>query len=101
MEKKKVEIIVYTNPSNPHQSGIVVSGGGYYPQNTQFNGKTLSRPSDLIILGAIGENERVNRDSKRVLEKTGCMYSLKAHIALEPPLVMRKYERDKRTSRNG
>lgn len=43
-----------------------------------------------MILGGIGDNERVNRDSKRVLSGIGCMYALKAHIALEPPLVIRK-----------
>ena len=46
-----------------------------------------------MILGAIGDNERVNRDSKRVLDKTGCMYALKAHIALEPPMVIKICER--------
>jgi hypothetical protein len=73
-----------------HQSGLVLSRGGQSQQNTPYSTKTLIRPSDILVLGGAGRNERQDRDSKRVLDRRGCMFSLKAHIALEPPLVVRR-----------
>lgn len=73
-----------------HQSGLVLSKGGQSQQYTQCNTKTLIRPSDILVLGGAGRNEREDRDSKRVLDRRGCMFSLKAHISLEPPLVVRR-----------
>lgn len=88
---KDIEKIGYTNPLNEHQSGLVVGRGGYYQANIRCNGKTpLRQYGELVIMGGIGDNERVNRDSKRVLNRCGCMYALKAHIALEPPLVIKR-----------
>ena len=85
---KDIEKIGYTNPLNKHQSGLVVSRGGCYQANIRYNGKTHLKQLD--ILGAIGDNERVNRDSKRVINSKYAIYSLKAHIALEPPLIVKK-----------
>lgn len=84
------ETIKLGSVRDDHQSGIVLSRGGQSPRNTLFNTKTLIRPYDILIVGGIGDNERVNRDSKRVLDRNGCMYSLKAHISFEPPLVLRR-----------
>lgn len=73
-----------------HQSGIVLSKGGQCSQNTQHNGETLQRQSEIVILGGIGYNDRQNRDSKRVLDGKGTVFCLKSHISLEPPLVIRR-----------
>lgn len=47
----------------------------------------------MIILGAIGKTDRENRDNKRVLGGGGATFTLKSHISVEPPKVLRKYER--------
>jgi hypothetical protein len=47
----------------------------------------------IIILGAIGNTERQNRDNARVLGGGGTIYTLKSHIATDKPLVVRKWER--------
>lgn len=92
---KKIIKIGNMSPTKEHQSGLVISRGGYYPQSIQYSGKNhLRQYGELVILGGIGENERVNRDSKRVLGSSGCMYALKAHIALEQPMVLRKCIRE-------
>ena len=88
---KEIKRLGSVNPNNEHQSGLVVSGGGCCPHSIQHNGETQSRQyGRLIVLGGIGDNERVNRDSKRVIDSKGIMYSLKAHISFEPPLVLRE-----------
>ena len=88
---KEINKIGSVSPNKEHQSGIVVGRGGYYQHSIQYSGKNhLRQYGELVILGGIGDNERVNRDSKRVISGIGCMYALKAHIALEPPLVIRK-----------
>ena len=52
---------------------------------------------EIIVLGAIGKNPRKNRDGFRVLAKGGTCVGLQAHISIEPPLIMRKYERNNQT----
>lgn len=52
----------------------------------------------IIVLGGIGNNERQNRDNKRVLGRGGYSITLKSHIATEPPLVIRKYKNEKDSS---
>lgn len=47
----------------------------------------------IIILGAIGNTARQNRDDMRVLARGGAMYGLKAHIDKAPPLVVREWKR--------
>jgi len=48
---------------------------------------------EIIILGAIGNTERQNRDNMRVLDGGGKMYALKAHIQTDKPLVLKKWKR--------
>ena len=89
---KDIERIGSVSHTDKHQSGLVVGRGGYNHHSIQHNGETpLRQYGELVILGGIGDNERVNRDSKRVLSGCGCMYALKAHIALEPPLVIKRW----------
>ena len=45
---------------------------------------------EIIILGGIGNTERQNRDDKRVLSGGDITYTLKSHIAIEKPLVLKK-----------
>lgn len=47
----------------------------------------------IIVVGAIGNTARQNRDDMRVLARGGCMYNLKAHIQTDKPLVIRKWKR--------
>lgn len=86
--KKEVIKLGYVSKTGEHQSGVVTARGGLHCHNIPYNGKTHRK--QCVVLGAIGNNERVNRDSKRVISRTGCMYSLKAHIALEQPMVIRR-----------
>lgn len=45
---------------------------------------------EIIILGAIGNTARQNRDDMRVLDRRGCIYSLKAHIDKDHPLIIKE-----------
>lgn len=49
----------------------------------------------IIILGGIGNTERQNRDNARVLGGGGMIYTLKSHISVDKPLVVRKWEEQK------
>ena len=49
----------------------------------------------IIILGGIGNTERQNRDDARVLGGGGMIYTLKSHISVDKPLVLRKWKRQK------
>lgn len=53
---------------------------------------------EIIILGAIGNTERQNRDNMRVLDGGGKMYALKSHIQFDKPLVLRKWKRKPKQS---
>lgn len=48
---------------------------------------------EIIILGAIGNTARQNRDNMRVLNRGGQMYALKSHIDKDHPLVVRMLEK--------
>lgn len=48
---------------------------------------------EIKILGAIGNTARQNRDNMRVLHGGGSVYSLKAHIDKDHPLVIKKIVR--------
>lgn len=48
----------------------------------------------IKVIGAVGNNPRKDRDGFRVLHKGGQSYALQSHISVEPPLVVRKYERN-------
>lgn len=50
---------------------------------------------EIKILGAIGNTARQNRDNMRILHGGGMVYSLKAHIDKDHPLVVRRYEKVK------
>ena len=47
----------------------------------------------IIVVGAIGNTERQNRDDMRVISRGGLMYNLKAHIQTDKPLVVRRWKR--------
>lgn len=47
----------------------------------------------VIVLGGIGKTDRENRDAMRVLSGGGATFTLISHISVEPPKVLRKYER--------
>jgi hypothetical protein len=47
----------------------------------------------VIVLGGIGKTDRENRDAMRVLGGGGATFTLISHISVEPPKVLRKYER--------
>jgi hypothetical protein len=47
----------------------------------------------IIILGGIGNTERQNRDNARVLGGGGTIYTLKSHISVDKPLVLRRWKR--------
>lgn len=47
---------------------------------------------DIIVLGAIGNTPRQNRDNMRVLSGGGTIYALKAHIDKDHPLVVKKWK---------
>lgn len=47
----------------------------------------------VIVLGGIGKTDRENRDAMRVLGGGGATFTLIAHISIEPPKVLRRYER--------
>lgn len=77
-----------------HQSGYVVNRGGFYQPRTHDNSRTQSRPSEngnLVIKGVIGNTARQNRDNMRVFGKNGVVPCLKAHIAKESIMVVRKW----------
>lgn len=59
--------------------------------NTKTHRKLL-RHMEIIILGAIGNTPRQNRDNMRVLDRGGQMFALKAHIDKDKPLVVRKWK---------
>ena len=49
---------------------------------------------EIIIKGAIGNTQRQNRDNMRVLGKGGGnSYTLKSHIHIDKPLVVKKYRK--------
>ena len=48
----------------------------------------------IIILGAIGYNERKNRDDFRVLSGGGITYTLQSHIQKAQPMVIKKWRRN-------
>lgn len=48
---------------------------------------------EIKILGAIGNTARQNRDNMRILHGGGMVYSLKAHIDKDHPLVVKKLVR--------
>lgn len=97
----------FDSGTGKHQSNTVYRMNSILPALTTIDGGTQQikilrkmkeikqrRYGELVIMGGIGDNERVNRDSKRVLNGCGCMYALKAHIALEPPLTVKKVIKD-------
>lgn len=47
----------------------------------------------MIIKGAIGNTPRQNRDDFRVLGGGGTVWTLKAHIAVGQPLVIKKWKK--------
>jgi hypothetical protein len=47
----------------------------------------------VIVMGGIGRTERENRDDMRVFSRGGYAPTLKAHIATEKPMVIRKWKR--------
>lgn len=51
---------------------------------------------EIIILGAIGNTERQNRDNMRVLAGGGTVYTLKSHIDKDHPLVLKRYRKQDR-----
>lgn len=52
---------------------------------------------EIIILGGIGNTERQNRDNKRVLSGGGITYTLKSHIAIDKPLVLKRIRKSPET----
>lgn len=48
--------------------------------------------AQIIILGAIGNTPRQNRDDMRVLSGGGQIYTLKSHIDKVHPLVLKKWK---------
>lgn len=54
----------------------------------------------VIVLGGVGNSDRQNRDACRVLGGGGVTYTLKSHISVEPPKVLRKYERTDNCRKN-
>lgn len=47
----------------------------------------------IVILGAIGNTDRQNRDNMRVLHGGGTIYTLKSHIDKDHPLVLKRYRK--------
>ncbi len=47
----------------------------------------------ILIAGAVGNTERQNRDNARVVLGAGIVFGLKAHISLEPPMVIKKWKK--------
>lgn len=45
------------------------------------------------IIGGIGNSARQNRDSSRVLGGGGTAFAIKAHSAINPPYVLKKFKR--------
>jgi len=83
-----------SNDGKPHQSGYVVDRGGYYQQRTQDSTREQLKRSgngNLIILGAIGNTARQNRDNMRIFDRRGQCPTLKSHISKESIMVVRKY----------
>ena len=74
-----------------HQWGIVESRGGQHEPYKQEITSTRKLQS-VIIKGAIGNTERQNRDNMRVLGRNGTIYALKSHIAMDHPLVVKKWK---------
>ena len=76
-----------------HQWGIVEFRGGQREpcrQEITSTRKSLS----VIVKGAIGNTERQNRDNMRVLGRNGTIYALKSHIAMDHPLVVKKWKNE-------
>ena len=55
---------------------------------------------EIIVLGAIGNTPRQNRDNMRIIGRGGAIYALKAHIEKDHPLVVKKYEKDNHFGKN-
>jgi hypothetical protein len=55
----------------------------------------------VIVLGGIGKTDRENRDAMRVLGGGGATFTLISHISVEPPKVLRRYERTDCDRKNG
>lgn len=53
------------------------------------------------MLGGIGKTDRENRDAMRVLGGGGATFTLISHISVEPPKVLRRYERTDCDRKNG
>lgn len=49
----------------------------------------------IIVLGAIGETARNNRDTMRVISRGGIAFTLRAHISMDKPMVVRRWIKDK------
>ena len=47
----------------------------------------------IIIVGAIGNTERNNRDNFQVMSGGGMVRTLTAHISFDKPLILRKWQR--------
>lgn len=47
----------------------------------------------MIIVGAIGNTDRQNRDDYRVLSGGGTVWTLKAHISVAQPLVVKRWRK--------
>jgi hypothetical protein len=48
---------------------------------------------EIIVLGAIGNTARQNRDNMRILGGGGTVYALKAHIDKDHPLVIKRVKK--------
>lgn len=48
----------------------------------------------MIIVGAIGYNERKNRDDFRVMSGNGIICTLQSHVYKMQPLVMKRWKRN-------
>ena len=93
MGKEIIEIgNVSADNKRRHQSGVVLSRGGWQPPCIPLCGKTLQRSSDgIIVLGAIGNTARQNRDNMRIFDRCGVCPTLKSHISKESIMVVRKW----------
>ena len=47
----------------------------------------------MIIVGSIGNTARQDRDDYRVLSGGGTVWTLKAHIAVAQPLMIKKWRK--------
>ena len=94
MEKQVIEIgCVSRDESRRHQSGVVFDRGGRLQHSTPLCTKTLQRSSDgIIVLVAIGNTARQNRDNMRIFDRRGQCPTLKSHISKESIMVIRKWK---------